>query len=70
MPKHLRWPSTNIVIAVSGDDGDIPALDEARVDMPSRAGPLTNKSKIVLSHNHNDSDAREEIRLWIREDNL
>jgi hypothetical protein len=24
-------------------DGDIPALDEAGVDMPSRAGPLTNK---------------------------
>ena len=49
--------------------GDL-ARDEARVDMLSRAGPPTNSLKIVLSHNHNDSDAREEIGLWIREDSL
>src|SRR5712692_6731634 len=31
---------------------------------------VPGRPKLVLSHNHNDSDAREEIRLWIREDNL
>jgi hypothetical protein len=32
--------------------------------------PNQQNLKIVLSHNHDDSDAREQIRLCIRENNL
>jgi hypothetical protein len=40
-------------------DGDILALDETRQDRVHLPANL----KIVLSHNHNDSEAREEIVL-------